>query len=134
MFVAAWEAYKEIAALLGVVALVVSVWKRRRIAIFVGAVVVGHWSMVVGIARVMWESWAEAGRWERVWLVPLMVAYLAIGAVIRLPKILMWEKELLMTAVRGYRTIEYVREAAERWSNDVRYGSDVRKWWREGED
>ena len=92
MFAAAWEAYKEIAAVLGAVALLVAVWRRRRIAMFAGAMVVGHWSMVIGITRVLRERWAEWGKWERVWLMPMLVAYVAFRALIGLPKIFAWEK------------------------------------------
>ena len=129
MFAAAWEAYKEIAAVLGVVALMMAVWRKRRIAMFARVVAVGHWSMVVGIARVLRERWAECGKRERVWLMPLLVAYLTFRGVIGLPKIFAWEKEMLRAAVDGYRAVEYAREAAKRWADDVRYGSEFRWWW-----
>ena len=134
MFAAAWEAYKEIAAVLGVVALLMAVWRRRRIAIFARIVVVGHLGMVLVVAKVLREKWAEWGKWERVRLMPLLVAYIAFRALIALPKIFAWEKEILRAAVGGYRTVENATEVAKRWADDVRYGSDVRRWWWDDED
>ena len=131
MIVAAWEAYKEIAAVLGVVALVMAVWKRRVIVRFAWAVLAGHWGMAQALVESLRKSGAEMGRIKKVWLMPLVVSYLVLKAMVVLPKIVRFEIEFLRTAIRGYREAVYWRKAAERWAEEIQFGRDFRRWWKE---
>ena len=115
MFSTAWEIYKEITAVLGIVALVVAVWKRRPLLRFAGIVLAAHWRAVKGIVRRVSDKWANSrGIKGKLGFLILTLFYI-LTLVVYVPKMIRLEIELLRKAMRLYRVYEY-------WSR-------VDNWW-----
>ena len=115
MLATAWEIYKEITAVLGIVALVVAVWKRRPLLRFAGVVLAAHWRAVKGIVRRVSDKWTNSrGIKEKLGFLILALFYI-LALVVYLPKMIRLEKEVLSKAMRLYRVYDH-------WSR-------VDSWW-----
>ncbi len=100
-----WEAYKEVTAVLGLLVLMLAVWKRRPILGFLWVSAVGQVKVLRVAAREAVKAWATAwtasdGAWRKaatVILGPFMLTVVVAPVVIR------QEMRLLATTCRGLR-------------------------------
>ena len=115
IFATAWEVYKEITAVLGIVALVVAVWKRRPLLRFAEILLAAHWKAVKDIVRRVSDKWANSRGIKGKLSFLILTLFYTLALVVYVPKLIKLKIELLRKAMRLYRGYEY-------WSR-------VNNWW-----
>ena len=119
----AWEVYKEITAILGLVALVVAVWKRRFLLRIAGILLVGHRILVTSIIGLFAKECVKVvhsrgitGKCKQLFFSLVFTLVL----VIKLPKMIFELEIAMMRSVkRNYRRIEAYKNLAGRVKREI---------------